>query len=416
MNRESYKEKFFGWRMIIAANFIDFFSAGLAFYAYAVFFGFIQEEFSASRFLVSITISILICSAGVISPFMGLVLDRFPIRRILAIGAILFGSGLILLSTVKNFTQFLLIYGILVASGMTIFGNLSTAKLISNWFKEKIGTALGYASIGLSMSGVILPPIVVFLISIVGWRNTYLIFGVFVLIVCSILSLRFVIDKPSDVNQQPDGKSVKGIQDETQIVKEKTFSEILAVRSFWLLVIIFSLQITANLGVYSHIPIFSQDLGFSPIQASWIYSVAAFHAALGKIVFGKLLDYLGPRRALWISLLCHGIGIASLIFSQNLYSLLFAVMIMGLGLGGTMPLMNSTFAIAFDNVNFGKARGLAVPFMVPMQIVAAPLSGWLYDTYGNYTLAFSINVFLCIIAGFVVILLNLPDRRLKTVS
>ena len=106
MNTESYKEKFFGWRMIIAANFIDFFSAGLAFYAYAVFFGFIQEEFSASRFLVSITISILICSAGVISPFMGLVLDRFPIRRILAIGAILFGSGLILLSTVKNFTQF----------------------------------------------------------------------------------------------------------------------------------------------------------------------------------------------------------------------------------------------------------------------------------------------------------------------
>jgi len=146
------------------------------------------------------------------------------------------------------------------------------------------------------------------------------------------------------------------------------------------------------------------------------YSVAAFHAALGKIVFGKLLDYLGPRRALWISLLFHSIGIASLIFSQNLYSLLFAVMIMGLGLGGTMPLLNSTFAIAFDNVNFGKARGLAVPFMVPMQIVASPLSGWLYDTYGNYTLAFSINVVLCIIAGFVVMFLNLPDRRLKTVS
>ena len=89
---------------------------------------------------------------------------------------------------------------------------------------------------------------------------------------------------------------------------------------------------------------------------------------------------------------------------------------MGLGLGGSIPLMNSTFSIAFDNVNFGKARGLAVPFMVPMQIVAAPLSGWLYDIYGNYTMAFSINVFLCIIAGFVVIFLNLPDRRLRAMN
>ena len=153
-------------------------------------------------------------------------------------------------------------------------------------------------------------------------------------------------------------------------------------------------------------------MGYSPIHASWIFSLAAFHAALGKIVFGRLLDYLGARKTIWISLLCHGLGIATLIFAQNLYMLLFSVMIMGLGLGGTMPLMNSTFSIAFGNVNFGKARGLMTPFMVPMQIIAAPLSGWLYDTYGNYSLAFSINVVLCIVAGIFVLFLNLPNRKL----
>ena len=175
--------------------------------------------------------------------------------------------------------------------------------------------------------------------------------------------------------------------------------------------IIFTLQLTANLGVYTHIPIFSQDLGYSPLQASWIYSVAAFHAAMGKIVFGRLLDNLGARRTIFISLLFHGLGIAILIFATNLFMLLIAVMIMGLGLGGTIPLMNSTFAIAFGNTNFGKARGLVGPFMVPMQITAAPLSGWLYDTYGNYTLAFSINVVLCVIAGIVVLFLHLPNRK-----
>ena len=112
MSSEFNKEKFFGWRMIITANLIDFISAGLAFYAFtAVFSGFLLEEFSTSRFLVSLTISVLLASAGVFSPIMGFFLDRFPIRKILAIGAILFGLGLILLSTVKNLTQFLLIYG-----------------------------------------------------------------------------------------------------------------------------------------------------------------------------------------------------------------------------------------------------------------------------------------------------------------
>jgi MFS family permease len=410
MNTESYKEKFYGWRMVIGANLIDFVSVGFAFYAYAVFFGFLQEEFSASRFLISLTVSIMIMAMGIFSPIMGFILDRFPIRKLLAIGAILFGLGFILLCFVTSFYQFLLVYGTLIAFGITVFGNLSTAKLVSNWFKEKIGTALGYASIGISMSGVIIPPIAVFLISIIGWRNTYLSFGLFVLIFCSYLSYRFIIDKPADVSQHQDGKAEPKVQTNISDIREKTVAEILSVRSFWILVAIFGLQITANLGVYSHIPIYAQDLGFSPIQASWIYSVAAFHAALGKVIFGKLLDIIAARRTLWISIACQGLGIVVIIFSQNIYTLLFSVMIMGLGLGGTMPLMNSTFSIAFDNANFGKARGLSVPFMVPMQVISAPLSGWFYDVYGNYTLAFSINVVLCILAGFVVIFLKLPER------
>ncbi len=411
MSRVALKQKFIGWRMIIGANLVDFFSAGLAFYAYAVFFSFIQDEFSASRFLVSLTVSVTILAAGIYSPLLGYVLDKFPIKRVLTVGAIIFGVGFILLSFTQSFFQFLLVYGLVIAMGMVIFGNLSTSKLIANWFNDKIGTALGYASIGLSFSGVIIPPVAVFLISTFSWRGAYLIFGLFVLIFCSTASNRFFIDKPSDVNQFPDGKEIDNGHKKTNTSKILSFGDIFSNSIFWILTVIFTLQLTANLGVYTHIPIFSQDLGFNPLQASWIYSVAAFHAALGKIVFGKLLDVLGAKKTILISLLLHGLGIAILIFTNNLFMLLLAVMTMGLGLGGTIPLMNSTFAIAFGNTNFGKARGLVGPFMVPMQITAAPLSGWLYDTYGNYTLAFSINVFLCIMAGIVVLFLKLPNKQ-----
>ena len=411
MSTDSIKQKFLGWRMIISANFIDFISGGLAFYAYAVFFSFIQDEFSASRFLVSLTVSVMILTAGLYSPLMGYILDRFSIRKVLTVGAVIYGLGLTLLSVVQSFYQFLFIYGALVSLGMVIFGNLSTSKLISNWFRDKIGAALGYAAIGLSFSGVIIPPIAVFLISNFTWRGAYFIFGIFVLVVCSYCAYKFIIDKPEDVNQHPDGKIDIDTSEGVTKSEAITFNEILSKRVFWILTIIFTLQLSANLGVYTHIPIYSQDLGFSPIQASWIFSVAAFNAALGKIIFGNLLDRLGAKKTILVSLFFHGLGIATLIFADNLLLLLFSVIVMGLGLGGTIPLMNSTFAIAFGSSNFGKARGLVGPFMVPMQITAAPLSGWLYDTFGNYTLAFSINVVLCIVAGIVVLFLNLPDRK-----
>ena len=417
MNLKLYKDKFstwwsfFGWRMVVYANLVDFVSVGLAFYAYAVFFGFIQQEFEASRFLVSSTVSVMILAAGIYSPIMGFILDKFPIKKLLSIGAIIFGSGFILLSFVQNFTQFLMVYGTFLALGIVIFGNLSTAKLISNWFEKKIGTALGYASIGISFSGVIIPLIAIELIISYGWRNTYLIFGIFVLLICSFFSYKYIVDKPSDINQFPDNDNDRKAEVELIESKKKSLTEIMSVSSFWVLTIIFTFQISANLGVYTHIPIFSQDLGYSPIEATRIYAVAAFCAALGKIIFGNLLDYLGARKTIWISLFCHGLGIAALIFSQSLFSLLFSVMLLGVGLGGQMPLMNSTFALTFGSANFGKARGLMTPFMVPMQIIAAPLSGFLYDTYGNYTLAFSINVVLCVIAGIVVFFLHLPEKK-----
>ena len=89
---------------------------------------------------------------------------------------------------------------------MVIFGNLSTSKLIANWFNDKIGSGFRVCSYRLSFSGVIIPPIAVFLISNFTWRGAYLIFGIFVLVICSISAYKFIIDKPEDVNQHPDGK------------------------------------------------------------------------------------------------------------------------------------------------------------------------------------------------------------------
>ena len=404
-------KKFYGWKIVGAGALINFFSIGLPFYAFSVFYIHLQEEFNAGRFLISSTISILIIAGGVFAPICGHLVDRYSIKNILSLGSLLFGLGLIALGFCQNYYQFLIVYGTILSLGITLFGNLSTAKLISFWFNKKNGSAMGYAALGISLSGVFIPPIAVYLIGIFDWRITYMIFGIFVIVFFIPFCRSFIINKPSEVNQNIDG--IEPLDEDSSKVEGKimNFWSIVKVPAFWILIIIFSLQFCANLGVYSHIFPYVSDLGFDIKKAGYAVSVGAFGAALGKLVFGKLIDIFSARITLWISIIIQGIGIL-FVSSSSAYSLLLlSVLIMSLGLGGTVPLMNILFSKTFSSINFGKALGLAVPFMVPIQVIGGPLSGWLYDTYGNYDLAFSLNAGVCFIAFLFVFMLNVPSDK-----
>ena len=404
-------KNFYGWKIVWAGALINFFSIGLPFYAFSVFYIHLQEEFNAGRFLISSTLSILIIAGGVFAPICGHLVDRYSIKNILSLGSLLFGLGLIALGFCQNYYQFLIVYGTILSLGITLFGNLSTAKLISFWFNKKNGSAIGYAALGISLSGVFIPPIAVYLIGIFDWRITYMIFGIFVIVFFIPFCRFFIINKPSEVNQNIDG--IEPLEENSSKIEGKimNFWSIVKVPAFWILIIIFSLQFCANLGVYSHIFPYVSDLGFDIKKAGYAVSFGAFGAALGKVVFGKLIDIFSARITLWISIIIQGVGIL-LVSSSSAYSLLLlSVLIMSLGLGGSVPLMNILFSKTFSPINFGKALGLAVPFMVPIQVIGGPLSGWLFDTFGNYDLAFSLNAGVCFIAFLFVFMLNVPSDK-----
>ena len=404
-------KNFYGWKIVWAGALINFFSIGLPFYAFSVFYIHLQEVFNAGRFLISSTLSILIIAGGVFAPICGHLVDRYSIKNILSLGSLLFGLGLIALGFCQNYYQFLIVYGTILSLGITLFGNLSTAKLISFWFNKKNGSAIGYAALGISLSGVFIPPIAVYLIGIFDWRITYMIFGIFVIVFFIPFCRFFIINKPSEVNQNIDG--IEPLEENSSKIEGKimNFWSIVKVPAFWILIIIFSLQFCANLGVYSHIFPYVSDLGFDIKKAGYAVSVGAFGAALGKVVFGKLIDIFSARITLWISIIIQGVGIL-LVSSSSAYSLLLlSVLIMSLGLGGSVPLMNILFSKTFSPINFGKALGLAVPFMVPIQVIGGPLSGWLFVTFGNYVLAFSLNAGVCFIAFLFVFMLNVPSDK-----
>ena len=414
LNLGAYKlisKNFYGWKIVGAGALINFFSIGLPFYAFSVFFIHLQEEFNAGRFLISSTLSILIIAGGVFAPICGHLVDKYSIQRILSIGSVLFGLGLIALGFCQNYYQFLIVYGTILSLGITLFGNLATAKLISFWFNKKNGIAIGYAALGISLSGVFIPPVAVYLISIFDWRITYMIFGAFVIFFFLPFCRFFIINKPADINQNIDGEDPLTSDEAKVDEKIMDFWSIIKIPAFWVLIIIFSLQFCANLGVYSHIFPYATDLGFDIKKAGFAVSVGAFGAALGKLVFGKLIDIFSARITLRVSIIIQGFGIILVSYASSYSYLLLSILIMSLGLGGSVPLMNILFSKTFSPINFGKALGMAVPFMVPIQVIGGPMSGWLFDRFGNYDLAFSLNTGVCFIAFLFVFMLNVPSNK-----
>ena len=98
---------FFGWRMVAVAFFVDFIAVGFFFYSYGVFFKAIAAEFGDSRLGVSIGTTVTMGVGAILAPFIGQALDRYPLRSVIAIGAISTGTGFLLLGFVETPRQVL---------------------------------------------------------------------------------------------------------------------------------------------------------------------------------------------------------------------------------------------------------------------------------------------------------------------
>jgi MFS family permease len=171
---------------------------GFAFQSYPVIQLIIAEEMELSRFMVTLTIPGFMLISAITMPVVGKLLDTYSIRSVLISGSFVYGFSLISLYFVNSYLAFILIFVLPIALGASLMGNLSVSKLVSRWFREHTGRALGIAALGVSFSGLVMPNLTNYLLNDLGlsWREAYLYYGVFTLIINAPLFKFLVIDNP----------------------------------------------------------------------------------------------------------------------------------------------------------------------------------------------------------------------------
>ena len=402
---------FFGWRMVAVAFFVDFIAVGFFFYSYSVFFKSIAAEFGDSRLGVSIGISVTQGVGALLAPFIGRALDRFPLKGIMAAGAISMGTGFLLLGLVQTPLQFHLVLGVFIGFGAGAMGQLATSKLVSNWFVLKRGTALGIAATGISVSGVLMPATTAWLIGEFGWRNGFVAYGVITLVIVVPLILRLVVSRPEDVGLLPDGAAEAATLPPPRPALRT--AEYIRNSNFWYLLITIGLLFCIQSATLIHMVPQLTDRGIDLISASVIASSTALFGVIGKLIYGALVDRWDVRWALWLAIAFQVAGQLFMLFGNGYSGFLIGASLFGFGMGGIVPMQGAVVGAAFGRENFGRVLGAMRPPMAIIHLLGVPFAGWVYDSTGSYEPAFLTFLGLYAVTTLVVLGIRVETRSAR---
>ena len=425
---------YYGWKIVSVAFVALFISVGFLFYSYGVFFLALEEEFGSSRFGISIGLVFMNIGMAVVSRFIGKAVDTYSIRSIMIAGACLMGMGFLLAAQINALWQFYVILGTLLGVGAALIGMIPSQTLVSNWYIKRRGTALGLATMGVSMSGMVMAPVSTWLIAAIGWRYTFIVYGLLAVGILAPLVYVVVINRPEQKGLYPDGEaspfalppgglveSVADFESEDQRAadtlehREWTMKQALTNVNFWAITLSISLCMHCIGAVLTHLIPMAGDLGFTGSEGAMIVSLSAGVGVIGKILFGWIADHFDTRIAVWLSIVFQFCGVALLINADSYTRLQFAAVLFGFGMGGVVPLWGSLIGEVFGRENFGNIMGIMTPMMLPFQVAGVPLAGYISDHTGSYSLAFQIFLGVYILAALSLFMLKKKDvdQRVK---
>ncbi|MYH17009.1 MAG: MFS transporter [Gammaproteobacteria bacterium] len=400
---------FFGWS-IVGFTFMTQFTVGGMFYTYGVLQKPLSEALEVDRFAVSLAFSLQTLVVAVLSPWVGKLILRTPIRKVLAFGLAALLLGFVGFGQVRHLWHLYLAFGLLLAVASTLIGPLPSNAMIANWFVKRRGTALGISQLGISISGAVMVPIVSWLVETQGWRWAVTSMGLGLSAVLIPLVWKVAVFRPEDKGLLPDGQGVADSADgRIEPVSAWTFARALRDRRIWLLVAIVGPSFFGVGAVLLALHAHFTDMGLSAAQASSVVALATLMAALAKPLFGVLADVLNQRLLMAAALASQIVGLSLIVMLANPAGLMVAAFFYGLGYGAGMPMWTVFIGTLFGRAAFARVMGLMTPLTTPFTLFGFPFASLVFDATGSYQAAFVTVIVGIVLSIGAVGLLRLPE-------
>ncbi len=386
---------------MIAASFITFgISTGFPFYNIAFFFDYFRDDHGWTQELVTtgapIAVLLTIWAGPIIVP-------RFSPRLLILAGTALTCGAFQWFGRLGGSDNEYYAAWCLYMLGYFISGPIPHQIIISNWYKEQRGFAMGITYVGVAIVAAMGNKVGPAMAASMDYTEALKIMGFFLLAAWP-LALLVLKDKPEVVGELPDGKPAR-VSAERQkaakspsiapaVAESKTFGFLMGKSSFWLLLVGSAASIGSISAVNFLMKFVFEEQGFIDQAArDAIWSKASIAVLLssigGRLLAGYLADTL-PRK--WVMLATYAI-VAAAIPSLFLVTpespgmvYLFAV-VFGFAMGADYMLIPLMAADQFGLATLPKAMSAILPSDTIMQFWSPRLVAELRTMWGGYSSA-----------------------------
>ncbi len=341
-------------------------------YTFSLFLNPLHAAFGWKRETIDGTFAIAAITVALVSPFIGMLLDRFPPRRIILPSIFVFALALASLSRLHGgIGQFYLTFFILglVANGTAQFAYTRT---ILTWFQKHRGLALALILTGSGVGSILIPPLTQWTIAHHGWRSAYVLLGGIALLGLPLTAL-LVRNRPTSAIRR-DEAPISGV----------TVSKAFTSAAFWILCGITVLSAFSENGLVTNLAAILTDHGVTARSAALALSVRGGSGIIGRLCVGFLIDRFSPQRIQTMILILASLGTLVLALAGSPAVALVGAGLLGIGLGSEADVLPYLLAHYFGRKHFSVLYGLTWTAYAIGGATGPMFIGHMYDSSGTY--------------------------------
>ena len=371
-----------GWTLVLAC-FVGFSFFSIMSHSLGVFIEPLVREFGWGRTLISSGVTIASVTTALLSPFFGILIDRYG-SRIVAMPGIVACTLAICCFALANGSplQWMLLWGFYAVISISVKTTVWTAAVVGA-FTTAQGLALGITLCGIAAAQVILPPLATWLVQDFGWRMAYVWLGLGWGGITLLLCFFFLHDAHS--RRAASATAEKGPIDRPDL-PGLTVGEAARDLSLWRIGVATLVMMLLTIGLLIHqIPILV-EAGLSAVEAAWLASLAGVAGVIGKIVSGVLLDRFPANWVGGLTLVSTAFAFGLLIDGVHTPLLIVVAMVInGYSAGSMLQIASYLTSRYGGRRHFGVIYGFLTSLVSFGSGVGPMVAGYVYDSTGAYT-------------------------------
>jgi len=401
-------KSFYGWKLVATLWLLDFLNMGFPLYGGAVINTYMLKDIPMNRSTFGLGFTLLNLFVGLPSVIVGAAIVQWGIRRSFATGSavILIGAAWLAFVATRPW-HYLLGFGILIGAGISFGTIVPVATAVTRWFQRYRGRAMAVALSASGFAGFFGSPVTNKILAANGgnWRQAWeIVMGV--MIVSATVAYLFVKERPEDLGQVIDGgveaRKQAATSTGTALVTSYpwTAKQAFVTPVYWMIVL-------GGIGCQfpfffftAHWILHLRGAGISAADAAWAMGLFTMGAVGGRLIGGWLMDRLVARCAFILGLCCYFAGslLALRVSPEAMWIAYAAAILYGTGFGWTFVCLNTVTGHFYGPAAFPKVNGMVLLLTAVFCSPAGFIGGKLFDLYGNYRLAFAINMMIAAIA------------------